>query len=66
MLQQAALWHAPTYGFQISGRKRQDEYKLETACCNRFWSAGKAFSGLGKEHPFFETAANTVQVVIEP
>lgn len=40
-----AAWHATTYGFQISGRKRRDEYKLETACCDRFGSAGSAFCG---------------------
>lgn len=63
MLQQVAT----AYGFQISGWKRRDEYKLETACCDRFGSAGSAFCGQsrGNIHSV-KTAANAVQVVIEP
>lgn len=55
MLQHVAPLHATAYRFQISGWRRQDEYKLETACCDRF---GSCWHGLlwpkAKEHPFRE------------
>lgn len=62
MLQQVAQRHAPTYGFQISGWKRRDEYKLETACYDRFGSAGSAFCGQrkGNIHSVKKTAASAV------
>lgn len=69
MLQQVAQRHAPTYGFQISGWKRRDEYKLETACYDRFGSAGSAFCGQrkGNIHSVKKKRQPVLfQVVIEP
>lgn len=41
--------------FRSAGWKRQDEYKLETACCNRFGGVlAVPFVGKGKKHPFCE------------
>lgn len=65
--QQVAHRHATSYGFHISGWKGRVEYKLETACCTRFGNAGKCllWAKEGTIHSV-KTAANTVQLVVEP
>lgn len=67
MLRHVAPQHATTYGFQIGGWRRQDEYKLETACCDRFGSCWHGLLWLrGKNIYSMRTEANTGQEVIEP